>query len=390
MDRLEESGECSDEDILDLIDEIVVNEGAATRLGLRKKEELRRDLFYSVRKLDVLQELIDDPSITEIMVNGHRDIFYERAGKLFRSGKSFASRERLEDVIQQIAGRCNRVVNEQSPIVDARLSDGARVNVVLPPVALNGPVLTIRRFPDRPLTMERLVRTGSLSAEAAGFLRDLVEAGYTVLVGGGTSTGKTTILNVLSSFIPQGERIVSIEDNAELQIRGVENLVRLETKSAILAGGTEITIRDLIRTALRMRPSRIIIGEVRGSEAADFLTCLNTGHAGSLGSAHANSVRDMIGRLETMVLMGADLPVPVIRRQIAAGVEILVHLERTASGKRQLVEIAEIEGLRRDEVQIRTLYARSRTGELAREGELLHTEKMEKLYERKNHEKKGA
>lgn len=388
MDRLEEGGELSDEDILDLIDEIVVDASAGIRLGLQQKEELRRDLFCSVRKLDVLQELIDDPTVTEIMVNGYRDIFYERGGQLFRWERSFATEERLEDVIQQIAGRCNRVVNEQSPIVDARLEDGARVNVVLPPVALNGPVLTIRRFPERPITVERLVRMGSLTEEAACFLRDLVEAGYTILVGGGTSTGKTTFLNALSAFIPRDERIVSIEDNAELQIRGVDNLVRLESRSAVLAGAVEITIRDLIRTALRMRPSRIIVGEVRGSEAADFLTCLNTGHAGSLGSAHANIVRDMIGRLETMVLMGADLPIPVIRRQIAAGVEILLHLERTAQGKRQLVEIAEIEGIRRDEIRIHTLFARNEEGRLARAEELMHTEKMEKLYERKTGEKK--
>ena len=382
MDRLEECGELSDEEILELIDEIVISGGSGLRLPLRRKEELRRALFYSVRKLDVLQELIDDPTVTEIMVNGYRDIFYERGGQLFRWDKTFAAPERLEDVIQQIAGRCNRVVNEQSPIVDARLDNGARVNVVLPPVALDGPILTIRRFPDRPITMERLVRTGTLNDEAMRFLRDLVRARYTVLVGGGTSTGKTTFLNALSSFIPAGERIVSIEDNAELQIRGIENLVRLETKNAVLAGGTEITIRDLIRTALRMRPSRIIIGEVRGAEAADFLTCLNTGHAGSLGSAHANSVRDMIGRLETMVLMGADLPIPVIRRQIAAGVEILIHLERAADGRRRVVEIAEITGLRRDEVQIRTLFERDRAGQLVRTDELTQTEKMEKLYER--------
>ena len=334
-----------------------------------------------------MQELIDDPAVTEIMVNGHRKIFFEKEGKLSRWDKAFLTRERLEDVIQQIAGRCDRAVNEQSPIVDARLENGARVNVVLPPVALDGPILTIRRFPDRPITMDRLVRRKSLNAEAAGFLRELVAAGYTILVGGGTSTGKTTMLNALSAFIPKDERVITIEDNAELQLLGLENLVRLEARSAILSGAAEITIRDLIRTALRMRPNRIIVGEVRGAEAADFLACLNTGHAGSLGSAHANTVRDMISRLETMVLMGAQLPIPVIRKQIASGVEILVHLERTGSGERQVVEIAEVVGLREGEVELQGLFRR-RGAELVRVGELRQTEKMEKLYEK--NEKKSA
>ena len=360
---------------------MVLSGAGQRRLGLRKKEELRRDLFFSIRKLDVLQELIDDPTITEIMANGHRKIFFERNGKIERWERSFSSQERLEDVIQQIAGRCNRVVNEQSPIVDARLANGARVNVVLPPVALDGPILTIRRFPDQPITMDRLVRMGSLTAEAAAFLGDLVAAGYTVLVGGGTSTGKTTFLNALSASIPSGERVITIEDNAELQIQGLSNLVRLETKSANMEGSGEITIRTLIRTALRMRPNRIIVGEVRGGEAADFLTCLNTGHDGSLGSAHANSVRDMIGRLEMMVLMGTSLPIPVIRQQIAAGVEILVHLERDAAGRRRVAEIAEIEGVHLGEVRMHSLFRRD-SAELLRVDGLQYAKKLENFYER--------
>ena len=259
-------------------------------------------------------------------------------------------------MIQQIAGRCNRVVNEETPILDARLANGARVNAVLPPVSLDGPVLTIRRFPDEPITMVKLVAWGSITQAAADFLKKLVSSGYTILVGGGTSTGKTTFLNVLSACIPREERIVTIEDNAELQLLGLDNVVRLEARAANLEGGREITIRDLLRTALRMRPSRIIIGEVRSGEAGDFLSCLNTGHSGSLGSAHANSVRDMIGRLENMVLMGMNIPIPVIRRQIVSGIEILVHLGRDGNGKRRVEEIAEITGLKGDEVQIRTLF----------------------------------
>lgn len=351
-------------------------------LTLKEKEGLRKDLFYSVRKLDVLQELVEDNTVTEIMVNGYRDIFVERDGIIRKWEKSFTSEERLQDVIQQIAGKCNRVVNEQIPIADARLENGSRVNIVLPPVALDGPIMTIRRFPDDPVTMEKLVSWGSITAEGAGFLRNLVRAGYTILVGGGTSTGKTTFLNALSNFIPKEERIVTIEDNAELQIQGIDNLVRLEAKAANLEENREITIRDLIKTALRMRPSRIIIGEVRSGEAGDFLSCLNTGHSGSLGSAHANSVRDMIGRLEMMVLMGMDLPIPVIRRQIASGVEILVHLTRDKSGRRMVEEIAEITEYAEGEIQIQTLYGRNRQSELVCVSPLRHREKLEKSNEK--------
>ena len=303
--------------------------------------------------------------------------------------KAFSSEERLWDVIQQIAGRCNRVVNEETPILDARLANGARVNAVLPPVSLDGPVLTIRRFPDEPITMVKLVAWGSITQEAADFLKKLVSSGYTILVGGGTSTGKTTFLNVLSACIPREERIVTIEDNAELQLLGLDNVVRLEARAANLEGGREITIRDLLRTALRMRPSRIIIGEVRSGEAGDFLSCLNTGHSGSLGSAHANSVRDMIGRLENMVLMGMNIPIPVIRRQIVSGIEILVHLGRDGNGKRRVEEIAEITGLKGDEVQIRTLFRLDGENHLEPVNPLLHGEKLEKKYEKEEKEKTG-
>ena len=382
--ELEEREEMTEKEISDLIDELIMEEGIREKLSLREKEELQRELLYSVRKLDVLQELVDDPTVTEIMVNGFRHIFYERNGKLRKWDREFPSPERLEDVVQQIAGQCNRIVNEQRPIVDARLQEnGARVNIVLSPIALEGPIITIRRFPDDPITMRDLIRSGSITQEAADLLKDLTEAAYSIVIGGGTSTGKTTFLNALSGFIPKDERIITIEDNAELQIQNVDNLVRLEARNANLEGTQEITIRDLIKTALRMRPDRIIVGEVRGAEAGDFLIGLNTGHAGSLGTAHANTARDMIGRIEMMVLMGVTLPVPVIRRQIAGGIEILVQLTRDADGTRAVEEIAEIDGMIGDEVCIRTLYRRDTKGTLFRQAELKHREKLEKLYERR-------
>lgn len=379
MQQLEMEGDLSDEQILGLIDELILSENRSRFLKLWEKEELRRGLFYSVRRLDIIQELLEDPEVTEIMVNGHEQIFVEKQGQIRLWDKCFSSRERLEDVIQQIAGSCNRVANEQRPIMDARLAGGERVNVVMPPVALNGPVMTIRRFPEKPITMDMMVESGTLTRESAVYLKHLVAAGYSILIGGGTSTGKTTFLNALSSYIPKGERIITIEDNAELQIQGIENLVRMEARSANLDESREISIRDLIRTALRMRPSRIIVGEVRSAEAADFLTCLNTGHSGSLGSAHANSVRDMVSRLEMMVLMGMQMPISAIRRQIVSGVEILVHLVRNADGQRQVCEIAEITGLEEEEVQISTLFLRDEKGILRKTGQLKFREKWDKI-----------
>ena len=316
MERIDIASEPDDGEVLEEIDGLILGEEETRYLPVAQKAELRRQLFYSVRRLDVLQELLEDAGITEIMVNGYQHIFVERNGRIERYGKSFTSAEKLEDVIQQIVGRCNRVVNEQNPIVDARLENGDRVNVVMKPVALNGPILTIRRFPEQAVTMEFLV---SITKEAAEFLQALVRTRYSMMIGGATGSGKTTFLNALSAYIPKGERIITIEDNAELQIQGVENLVRLEAKEANLESGTEITIRDLIRAALRMRPNRVIIGEVRGAETFELLSALNTGHAGSLSTAHANSVKDMISRLETMVLMGVQLPLEAIRRQIASG-----------------------------------------------------------------------
>lgn len=301
-------------------------------------------MFNSIRKLDILQELLDDDTITEIMVNGTEGIFYEREGRLWSWEKQISSREKLEDMVQQIAGRCNRMVNEASPIADARLPDGSRVSLVLSPAAINGPVITIRRFPREPIQMERLLEMGAVTEEAAEFLERLVRAGYNIFISGGTGSGKTTFLNALSDFIPKEERIITIEDNAELQIRGVANLVRLEARQAAADGKHEVTIRDLIRASLRMRPDRIIVGEVRGEEALDMIQAMNTGHDGSLSTGHGNSPRDMLSRLETMVLMGLELPLGAIRRQIASAIDVMVHLGRMRDRSRKVLEILELVG----------------------------------------------
>lgn len=378
MEQLDLSRELSDGEILDAIDELILNQMRESCMALKEKVQLRQELFYSVRKLDVLQELIEDESVTEIMVNGPETIFVERGGKLSRWHKSFTSREKLEDVIQQIVGKCNRVVNESMPIVDARLENGARVNAVIYPVALNGPILTIRRFPEHPITMEKLIELGSLSQECAQFLRKLVQARYSMVIGGGTGSGKTTFLAALSEFIPCDERIITVEDNAELRIQGIDNLVRLEAKMANVDGGASVTIRDLIRTALRMRPDRIIVGEVRGGEAMDMLQALNTGHEGSLSTAHANSSRDMLSRLETMTLMGVELPLEAIRRQIASGVDILVHLGRMRDKSRKVLEITEVCGFEQGEIRTQPLYRWQEGRGLVETAHLLHREKLER------------
>lgn len=378
MERLDIARELSDEEIREQIDDLILNHTEEKMLSLKERIDLRQELFYSVRKLDILQELLEDDTVTEIMVNGPDAVFVEREGKISRWNRTFTSREKLMDVIQQIAGRCNRVINESSPVVDARLPDGARVNAIVSPAALDGPVLTIRRFSERPITMDRLIAFGSISPEGAEFLKKLVEARYSIMIGGGTGCGKTTFLNALSEYIPRGERIITIEDNAELRLQGIENLVRLEAKNANTAGGTSVTIRDLIRTALRCRPDRIIVGEVRGGEALDLLTALNTGHEGSLSTFHANSCRDMLSRLETMTMMGMELPMEAIRRQIAAGVEILVHLGRSTEGKRKVEEITEICGYKDGDILLNPLYKRNREGVLQLLGKLKRTEKLKK------------
>ncbi len=376
--NIDMENDISDKRIMEEIDNIVLGKGREYHLTLKEKKEYRKTLFYSVRKLDILQELAEDPEVNEIMVNGPEKIFFEKNGQIKKYDKTFSSEERLYDIVQQIAGDCNRVINEQSPIVDARLKNGDRVNIVVPPVALDGPILTIRRFPDSPITINDLVRRESLSREAADELKKFTAAGYSIIVSGGTSTGKTTFLNALSEYIPNSERIVTIEDNAELQLQKMENIVRLEAKPANLYESREITIRDLLKTALRMRPNRIIIGEVRGSEAEDFLTALNTGHSGSLGSVHANSPEDLVLRLESMVRMGSELPISVIRQQIAAGIEMIVQLERNVYGKRQVEKISEVVGYNGEKIEMNTLYERGEHGELNKKNELIKTGKLEK------------
>lgn len=356
LEKIDLSRGCEDNEIQELIDELIIEKGKQTYISLPDKQRLSKELFYAIRKLDMLQELIDDSSVTEIMINGTDSVFVEKDGKLSQWEETFESREKLEDVIQQIVAGCNRVVNEATPIVDARLENGSRVNVVLPPVALNGPILTIRRFPDKPIGMEDLISYGSISQEVADFLQKLVEAKYNILISGGTGSGKTTFLNALSQYIPKSERIISIEDSAELQIQGIKNLVRLETRNANVEDCKEITIRDLIKSSLRMRPDRIIVGEVRGGEAIDMLQCLNTGHDGSLSTAHANSGKDLLARLETMVLMGIELPIVAIQRQIAAGIDIIVHLGRLRDRTRKVLEILEVVGYEQGEIQTKLLY----------------------------------
>ncbi|XCP85453.1 CpaF family protein [Roseburia hominis] len=355
--RMDMSHEMKDEELLNLIHQLLEEKSREEFIPLKEKAALGKELFNSFRKLDILQELIEDETITEIMINGTSCIFIEKGGRIYQSDKRFLSRGKLEDVVQQMVADCNRIVNEASPIVDARLADGSRVNVVLPPVAIDGPIVTIRKFPPGRITLKTLIQLQAISREAADYLVRLVQAGYNIFISGGTGSGKTTFLNALSDYIPKEERVITIEDNAELQIRTLPNLVRLEARNANVEGIGEISIRDLIRTALRMRPDRIIVGEVRGKEAIDMLQAFNTGHDGSLCTGHSNSPRDMLSRLETMVLMGMDLPLPAIQRQIASGIDIMVHIGRLRDKSRKILEIMEVLGYEEGEIQLKTLFS---------------------------------
>lgn len=355
--------EMSDKEVEETIDEVLLERAELVTYPVELRWRLKKELFDSLRRLDILQIFVEDDSVTEIMINGTEHIFIERGGRLQELDQGFDSPEKLQDVIQQIVAGCNRVVNEASPIVDARLSDGSRVNVVMNPVALNGPIVTIRRFPARPVTMDWLVRNHSLSEQAALFLENLVRAGYNIFISGGTGSGKTTFLNALSQFIPAEERVITIEDSAELQLQGLPNLVRLETRNGNMEGCREIGIRELIRSSLRMRPDRIIVGEVRGPEAVDMLQCLNTGHDGSMSTGHANSGKDMLARLESMVLMGLELPLAAIRQQIASGIDVIVHLGRLRDRSRRVLEIAEILGFEGNEIRLNTLFEFEEAGE---------------------------
>ncbi|MFQ7849481.1 MAG: CpaF family protein [Sellimonas intestinalis] len=350
------SREIEDGELVELIYQVLEEYAKDIYLPLRMKMEFGRDLFNAFRKLDILQELLEDESITEIMINGLENIFVEKKGEIYQYEKRFVSRKKLEDIAQQIASGCNRTVNEAEPIVDARLPDGSRVNLVLLPVALNGPIITIRKFPKEGITMKHLIAWGSISREAAEFLEMLVKAKYNMFISGGTGSGKTTFLNALSQFIPEDERIITIEDNAELRLQSLPNLVRLEARNANMEGEGRIDIRELIRTALRMRPDRVIVGEVRSAETIDMLQAMNTGHDGSLSTGHGNSPKDMIGRLETMVLMGMEIPIEAVQRQIASGIDIIIHLGRMRDKTRKVLEIIEITGYEKGEIQMNTLY----------------------------------
>ena len=362
LERMDVSRELTDQELWDLIDAAVI-EHRDPAASLNVRESARQQVFYALRGLDVLQELVEDPQITEIMVNGYQQIFYEKQGRIHKWDRQFASREKLEDVIQSMVAVGNRMVNESMPIVDTRLRDGSRVNIVLEPVAIDGSVITIRKFPAKPMQMADLLRIGSLSEQMAEWLQALVAAGYNIFVSGGTGSGKTTFLNALSGYIPSDVRVVTIEDSAELQLRGIPNLVRLETRVSNLENVAEISIRQLIRTALRMRPDRIIVGECRGAEALDMLQAMNTGHDGSLSTGHANSCQDMLRRLETMVLMGMELPISAIRAQIASGIDVLVHLGRLRDRTRKVLDIMELDGMSQGEVRLNPIYHFEETGE---------------------------
>jgi pilus assembly protein CpaF len=376
--------EISDEELLDTIDRILIDFSKEEYIGMQEKSRLRKDIFNSIRRLDILQELIEDPTITEIMVNGLNNIFIEKNGSLLPSEKRFESLQKLEDVVQQIVSHSNRIINEACPIVDSRLSDGSRVNIVLSPIAMEGPIITIRKFPDQPITIERLIELKSISTEVASFLKQLVIAGYNIFISGGTGSGKTTFLNVLSNYIPSSERIITIEDSAELQIRNISNLVRLEVRNANSEGSNEITIRDLIKTSLRMRPDRIIVGEVRDAAAIDMLQALNTGHDGSLSTGHANSPGDMLSRLESLVLLGAEIPLLAVRKQIASAIDIIVHLGRLRDRSRRVLEITEVLDCKEGEISLNPLYLFTEVGyengqvigSLIKKNELMYKDKL--------------
>ena len=388
LERLSYAEDVLDDAVLQCIDKAIKQYLKQHYIEIGQWKSIRMSIFNSLRRLDVLQELVEDQSITEIMVNGPEYIFIERHGRITRVPVQFESRAKLEDVIQKIVSNTNRIVNESNPIVDSRLEDGSRVNVVLQPIARNGPVLTIRKFPSNPITIEKLIEIGSINEEVSEFLRKLVIARYNIFISGGTGSGKTTFLNVLSNFVPKDERIITIEDSAELQIREIANLVSMEARNANVEGGNAVTIRDLIKSALRMRPDRIILGEVRDAAAVDLLSAMNTGHDGSLSTGHANSAQDMIYRLETLVLMGLDIPLSSVRRQIVSALDIIIHLGRLRDKSRKVLEISEVLDCMEGEVILNPLYSFVETG-LSKEGRVegrlvrtenafIHTEKLQR------------
>lgn len=355
LQQLPEKDTVSDERLLQYIDSLIQEEGKKFHFSLNQKLQYRRDIFYAIRGLDIIQELLNDSSITEIMINGHQNIFIEQYGKIRKYEKCFSSEERLNEIIQKMVSSVNRVVNETTPVVDARLSDGSRIHVVLPPVSLIGPVVTIRKFPEQ-FTIQQLIEKQSISEECAVFLQQIVKSRYNIFISGGTGAGKTTFLNALSEFIPKTERIITVEDSAELQLN-IPNMVRLEARNRNMEGKNEIRIRNLIWAALRMRPDRIIVGEVRAEEAIDMLQAMNTGHDGSISTGHANSPKDMLTRLEMMVLMGAEIPLTAVKSQIASAIDILIHLERLGDGNRKVVSVEEVLGYYNGEICIQPLFS---------------------------------
>ena len=376
LERMDFTKELSDVELQELIAREMSYQKEMKQLTIQQRIFVEQRVFNSLRKLDVLQELLEDDEITEILVNGPNRIFYEKKGQFQEHPYHFSSEEKLQDVIQQIVGRHNRVVNLTSPIVDTRLEDGSRVNIVLMPIAIDGSAISIRKFGRTPMSMQALIYLETLNEELSRFLKQVVVARYNIFISGGTSSGKTTFLNALSAFIPTNERIITIEDSAELQLQQTPNLVRLETRNSNQEGVKAITARELIHTALRMRPDRIIVGECRGEETLDMLQAMNTGHDGSLSTGHGNSIQDMLSRLEMMVLMGTDLPLLAIRQQIAMGIDIMIHLERGKDHKRRVVEVSELLGLQEGEFQINPLY-RYQDGKLQKVGDLREVLKWE-------------
>ena len=380
IEMIDMTHEPDESELHEIIDQQIVNHFNIQMMSINERFRIHREIYNSIRGLGVVDELLKDESITEIMINGTKDIFVERDGEISQIDYRYSSSGRLNDVIQQIVGKTNKRVNQANPIVDTRLADGSRVNVVLPPISLSGAVVTIRKFPSETIDMEKLIKWKSISKEAAEFLKKLVRAGYNIFVSGGTGSGKTTFLNALSNFIEVDERVITIEDSAELQLKNINNLISLETRSSTDEGTTEISIRDLIKTSLRMRPDRVIVGEVRGPEALDMLQAMNTGHDGSMSTGHANSPKDMLTRLETMVLMGIEMPLLAIRSQIASGIDIVIHLGRLHDKSRKVLEIDEVVGLENGEIVLRKLFElrKSDNGlELKKvTNELLHKEKL--------------
>ena len=360
----------TDDELYSVIDSCIYDASRQKIISIRQKEELRNRIYNSIKKLDILQELLENPDITEIMVNGKDNIFYEKSGYIEKWNKHFDSEQKLADIAQRIAAMSNRMVNEACPIIDTRLEDGSRVNIVLPPVAMDGPVITIRKFYDKPLTIDRLIELGSITEEVAHFLEKLVKSRYNIFISGGTGSGKTTFLNVLSDYIPDDERVITIEDSAELQLHNIKNLVRLEARMANSEGNNAVAIRDLIKSSLRMRPDRIVVGEVRGAEALDMLQAMNTGHDGSLSTGHSNSPKDMLTRLETMVLMGMNMPIDAIRTQIASAIDIIVHLARQRDKSRKVVQIAEVGDYKNGEIELTPLFRFVEKGE-GKDGRIL-------------------